>query len=55
MFVQEQTLSNGKRALVLTDNIYSSVFELNDKGYVLPVREYGMTKPLTQTVFIKGL
>ena len=54
VFLKEQT-SGGKKAFVLADSIYSSVFELNDKGYVLPVREYGMTKPVTQTAFLKGL
>ncbi len=54
-FLKEQALSGGKKALVLTDNAYFSIFELNDKGYVLPIREYGMTKPVTQTAFIKGL
>ena len=54
VFLKEQT-SGGKKALVLADSVYSSVFELNDKGYVLPVREYGMTKPVTQTAFLKGL
>ncbi len=55
VFLKEQAVSGGKKALVLTDNAYFSVFELTDKGYVLPVREYGMTKPVTQTAFIKGL
>ncbi len=55
VFLKEKTLSGGKKALELTDNAYFSVFELNDKGYVLPIREYGMTKPVTQTAFIKGL
>ena len=55
LFLKEQALSGGKKGLVLTDNAYFSVFELTDKGYVLPVREYGMTKPVTQTAFIKGL
>lgn len=54
VFLKEQ-LSGGKKTLVLTDNAYFSAFELNDKGYVLPIREYGMTKPVTQTAFIKGL
>ncbi|HWR23572.1 MAG TPA: hypothetical protein VN366_08855 [Feifaniaceae bacterium] len=54
VFLKEQT-SGGKKELVLTDNAYFSVFELNDKGYVLPIREYGMTKPVTQTAFMKGL
>ena len=55
LFLKEQALSGGKKGLVLTDNAYFSVFELTDNGYVLPVREYGMTKPVTQTAFIKGL
>ncbi len=55
VFLKEQPLSSGKKALALTDNVYFSAFELNDKGYVLPIREYGMTKPVTQTAFIKGL
>lgn len=55
LFLNEQTLASGKKLIALADNVYSSVFELNDKGYVLPVREYGMTKPVTQTAFLKGL
>lgn len=55
VFLNEQTLASGKKVIALTDSVYSSVFELNDKGYVLPAREYGMTKPVTQTAFLKGL
>lgn len=54
VFLKEQA-SGGKKTLVLTDSVYFSAFELNDRVYVLPIREYGMTKPVTQTAFIKGL
>ena len=54
LFLKQDT-TNGKSILSLTDEVHFSAFELNDKGYVLPVREYGMTKPATQTAFIKGL
>jgi hypothetical protein len=37
----------------LTDEAYFSAFELNDKGYVLPIREYGMTKPVSLDAFKK--
>ncbi len=39
----------------LTDEAYFSAFELNDKGYVLPIREYGMTKPVSLDAFKKNL
>lgn len=39
----------------LTDEAYFSVFEINDKGFVLPIREYGMTKPVTFEAFKKSL
>jgi hypothetical protein len=45
--------SNG--AYRLTDEAYFSAFEMNDKEYVLPIREYGMTKPLTLDAFKKSL
>ncbi len=39
----------------LTDEAYFSAFEINDKGYVLPIREYGMTKPVMLEAFKKNL
>ena len=39
----------------LTDEAYFSAFELSDKGYVLPIREYGMTKLVTLDAFQKSL
>ncbi len=52
LFLVKDGASAGWR---LTDNVYFSVFELNDKGYVLPVREYGMTRPVSLSTFKKGL
>ncbi|MEL7601788.1 MAG: hypothetical protein AAGU77_01400 [Bacillota bacterium] len=46
---------DSKGVYKLTDEAYFSAFELNDKGYVLPIREYGMTKPVTLATFKKSL
>lgn len=46
---------DSKGVYKLTDEVYFSAFELNDKGYVLPIREYGMTKPVSLESFKKSL
>ncbi len=48
-------LKDGANGWRLTDEAYLSAFELNDKGYVLPVREYGMTRPVSLATFKKSL
>jgi hypothetical protein len=46
---------NAKSIYRLTDEAYFSAFEINDKGTVLPIREYSMTKPVSLDAFKKIL
>ncbi len=45
----------GEPGVIYADGVYHSVFEINDRGEVLPIREYGMKAPVKLEKFLKGL
>ena len=53
--VKHAATENGATKLQLADRLYYSAFEINDKGYVLPIREYGMEAPVKLETFLKSL
>ena len=53
--VKHVATENGATKLQLADRLYYSAFEINDKGYVLPIRDYGMNAPVKLETFLKSL
>ncbi len=53
--VKHVATENGKTTLLLADRLYKSVFEINDKGYILPIRDYGMKAPVKLDTFLKSI
>lgn len=53
--VKHVAAQNGATKLQLADRLYYSTFEINDKGYVLPIREYGMKAPVKLDTFLKSI
>lgn len=53
--IKHVSTENGATKLQLADRVYKSAFELNDRGYVLPIREYGMKAPMKLAKFLKGI
>ncbi len=53
--VKHVATENGATKLQLADRLYYSTFEINDKGYVLPIREYGMKAPVKLDTFLKSV
>ncbi len=53
--IKHVATENGATKLQLADRTYMSVFEINDKGYVLPIREYGMKAPVELEKFLKSI
>lgn len=55
LFLEKQQHANDAASLGLAESYYRSVFEINDCGDVLPIREYGMKAPVRLEKFLKGL
>ena len=55
VFVKPVDEDAGDDKLMLTDETNNSVFEMDDRGYVLPIREYGMYVPVELSWFLSGL
>ncbi|HWR23570.1 MAG TPA: hypothetical protein VN366_08845 [Feifaniaceae bacterium] len=55
LFLEEYQFPGGASALSLAESYYRSTFEIDDRGYVLPIREYGMKAPVKLEKFLKGL
>lgn len=53
--VKHVSTENGATKLLLADRLYESAFEIDDKGYVLPIREYGMKAPVKLDTFLKSI
>ena len=55
LYVQHVENELGGTDIIYADTKYHSTFELDDRGYVLPIREYGMKAPVKLEKFLKGL
>lgn len=53
--VKHVSTQNGATKLLLADRVYKSAFEIDDKGYALPIRDYGMKAPVKLEEFLKVL
>ena len=53
--IKHVSTENGATRLLLADQVYKSTFEINEKGEVLPIREYGMKAPVKLEKFLKSL
>lgn len=53
--IKHVSTENGATRLLLADQVYKSVFEINEKGDVLPIREYGMKAPVKLEKFLKSI
>lgn len=55
VLISHEATELGGTLLRLADRENKSVFEIDDRGYVLPVREYGMTAPVKLATFLKQI
>lgn len=53
--IKQVTMENGSTRIKLADGYNKSAFEINDKDYVLPIREYGMKAPVELDTFLKSI
>ncbi|HWR23568.1 MAG TPA: hypothetical protein VN366_08835 [Feifaniaceae bacterium] len=53
--VKHVATENGATKLQLADRLYKSAFEIDDRGYVLPIRDYGMKAPVKLDTFLKSV
>jgi hypothetical protein len=53
--VKHESTDNGATIICLADREYQSVFEIDSRGYVLPIREYGMKTELKLETLLKQL
>ncbi len=53
--VKHVATENGATKLQLADRLYKSAFEIDDKGYILPIRNYGMKAPVKLDTFLKSI
>lgn len=51
--IKHVSTENGATRLLLADQVYKSVFEIDGKGNVLPICEYGMKAPVKLEKFLK--
>ena len=55
LFIRHTAVQSGGTRIICADGVHHSTFEINDKGYVLPIREYGMKAPVKLDKFLKSL
>ncbi|HWR23569.1 MAG TPA: hypothetical protein VN366_08840 [Feifaniaceae bacterium] len=55
LFIRNIATGNGAASIRIADSAYQSTFEIDDRGYVLPIREYGMKAPVKLEKFLKNL
>ena len=55
LFIRNAETGSGATSVRMADWVYQSAFEIDDRGYVLPIREYGMKAPVKLEKFVKGL
>lgn len=55
LFIRNAETGSGATSVRMADWVYQSAFEIDDRGYVLPIREYGMKAPVKLETFLKGL
>ncbi len=55
IFIRHIATQNGSTRIIYGDGVYHSTFEIDDHGYVLPIREYDMKAPVKLEKFLKGL
>ena len=55
LFVRTAAIRGKAASIYMADWTYQSAFEINDRGDVLPIREYGMKAPVKLEKFLKGL
>ncbi len=55
LFVRTAATRGKAASIYMADWTYQSAFEIDDRGYILPIREYGMKAPVKLEKFLKGL
>ncbi len=55
LYIKHMETPEGGTRLIYADWVNHSTFEIDDRGYVLPIREYGMKAPVKLEKFLKGL
>ncbi len=55
LYLQHVENEVGGTDIMYADTKSHSTFEIDDRGYVLPIREYGMKAPVKLEQFLKGL
>lgn len=55
VFISYAPGADGKARPVLADKMNRPAFEVDDRGYVLPLREYGMKAPVKLETFLRGI
>ena len=55
LYLQHVENDVGGTDVIYADTNSHSTFEIDDRGYVLPIREYGMKAPVKLDKFLKGL
>ena len=53
LFIRNVAAQTGGTNIILADGVYHSTFEVDDRGYVLPIREYGMKAPMKVAEFMR--
>lgn len=54
VFVRHVGTDSGSTRILFADEVNHPAFEVDDRGYVLPIRAYGMQAPVPLAAFLKG-
>lgn len=55
LFTLNIAMQGGGTRIICADWVHHSAFEIDDRGYVLPIREYGMKAPVKLAAFLRKL
>jgi|GEM_PF-6714696 len=55
LFIRHAATDTGGTRVLYADEVNHPAFELDDRGYVLPIRAYGMKAPVKLQTFLKSL
>lgn len=54
MFVRHVGTDSGSTRILFADEVHHPAFEVDDRGYVLPIRAYGMKAPVKLAAFLRN-